>query len=380
MKQEHGFDPDLRPAFPDMPEDCRDALLRAARSVREERKMKKFTLRTALIAALLIVATMTAALAATDALGWTDFFSVYDGIPVPKAAQEILNATEEQTYQAGPLTFTVKQLLSDGRLAMSAVDIRTADGSAALYCMDPSDTLGCNGENGKDMARRLGLPEETTYTEAAKQLKLPLYRASASLEAPEPYSGGEGMEDPLWNADNTMTYFSMAYLNRESMAGTDKMPAQLFLFVSRIDPETGEDIADSMIRQREPMEIPVHGVIAEKDYAPAESFTLNGYALLSVHAEQTVCGLYLDRVYEADEEARKLYESADAEKTWEIIDPLWEGEWLRENGEAFPTGMSLSGEIDDKSFPLIHCRDMISAEEMPETLILVTDEKQITLK
>ena len=143
-----------------------------------------------------------------------------------------------------------------------------------------------------------------------------------------------------------------------------------------------EEIEDTHTRivQREPIEIPIQGVISEKDYAPAEPFTLNGCALTSVHAEQTVCGLYLDRVYEADGEARKLYESADAEKAWEIIDPLWEGEWLRENGEAFPTGMSLSGEIDDKGFPLIHCRDMISAEEMPEMLVLRVGEQKITLK
>ncbi len=328
MKQEHGFDPDLRPAFPDMPEDCRDALLRAARSVREERKMKKFTLRTALIAALLIIVTMTAALAATEMLGWTDFFGEHFGTVVPKAARDILNASEGKTYQAGPLTFTVKQLLSDGRLAMCAVDIRTADGSEALYCWDPSDTLGCNGENGKILAKRLGLPAETTYLDAAKQLNLPLYRAEACLEAAEPYSGGEGMGDQLWNADGAMTSFSMEYLDHEKTAGVKALPVQLFLLVSRIDPETGEDAADSVIRQREPMEIPVHGVITEKDYAPAEPFTLNGYALVSVHAEQTVCGLYLDRVYEADEEARKLYENAGAEKAWEIIDPLWEGKWL----------------------------------------------------
>ena len=79
------------------------------------------------------------------------------------------------------------------------------------------------------------------------------------------------MEDPLWNADHTMTYFSMAYLNREKTAGTETMPAQLFLFVSRIDPETGEQV--SVIRQREDIEIPVHGVIAEKDGTAAVLMT-----------------------------------------------------------------------------------------------------------
>ena len=45
----------LRDAFPETPQDCHDALLRAARSAKEEKKVKyvRFSLRTALIAALL---------------------------------------------------------------------------------------------------------------------------------------------------------------------------------------------------------------------------------------------------------------------------------------------------------------------------------------
>jgi len=370
----------LRAAFPEMPADCHDALMRAARSAKEEKKVKKLTLRTALVAALLIIATMAAALAATDALGWTDFFSVYDGTVVPQAAQDILNATEEKSYQIGPLTFTVKQLLCDGRLAMSTTDIRTADGSPALYCADPGDILGCNGENGRTLAHRLGLPEDTTYLDAAKQLNLPLYWPRAHLNISEENGGGEGMEDPLWNDDNTMTYFSMGYLDKEKTGGLSVLPAEIVFRISRIDPETGEEVADSAILQRESIEIPIHGIIAEKDYAPAEPFTLNGYTLTSVHAEQTVCGLYLDRAFEADEEAKKIYEAADGEKAFDIITELWNGTWVQENGQGFPEGMSLSGEYDDKDYPILHFRDMISVDTMPDTLILEMDNCQVTLK
>ena len=48
-------DPDelnLRDAFRPIPDACRDALMDAARSVREEEKMKRFTFRTVLIVAL----------------------------------------------------------------------------------------------------------------------------------------------------------------------------------------------------------------------------------------------------------------------------------------------------------------------------------------
>lgn len=370
---------DLKSSFPEMPGGFRQVLMTAARSVKEERKMKRFTLRTALIAALLIIATMTAALAATDALGWTDFFIRYE-TTVPKAAQEIINATEEKSYQVGPLTFTVKQLLCDGHLTMSTTDIRTTDGSQALYCFDPGESLGCNGQNGNALANRLGLPPETTYTEAARQLNLPLYCPRAILIPAEEYNGGEEMEDPLWNEDNTMTYFSMAYLDQDQAKGLDALPTEILLRVSQIDPETGEEKEDSRISKREPIEIPVQGVIAEKDYAPVEPFILNGYTLVSVHAEQTVAGLYLDRTYEAGEEAKKIFEAADVETAFDIICGLWKGAWVQENGKGFPDGISLTGEYDDKDYPILHFRDMISVDEMPQTLILETDDQQVTLE
>ena len=208
-------DLDLRAAFPEMPDDCRTALLFAARSVKEEKKMKRMTFRTVLIAALLIITTMTAALAATGALGWTDFFKTYYNVEVTKPAQDVLNATPEETWQVGPMTFTLRQLLCDGHLAMAATAIRTTDGSPALYCFDPFDSLGCNGENGVALSQRLGLDPETTYLDAAKQLNLPLYSPRAILDITGEYMDGEGMEDPLWNEDNTVTYFSMAALDLE---------------------------------------------------------------------------------------------------------------------------------------------------------------------
>ena len=380
MKRENDFDWDLRAAFPDMPEKCRDAALNAARSVREERKMKRITLRAALIAALIIVATTTAAMAATDALGWTDFFTLYDNTTVPRAAQEIMNATEIKTYEVGPLSFTVRQMLCDGRLAMAAADIRTADGSDALFCEDPYDILACNGENGKALAKRLNLPEDTTFLDAARQLDLPLYWPQFGFDMDQDYSAGEAMGDHLWNEDNSMTAFFMLYLDQEKTQDMVSLPAVLNFYLARIDLETGEPMADTVVHHQEPIEIPVQGVVAEKDFAPVAPFTLNGYTLLSVHAEQTVAGLYLDRAYEADEEAKKIYETAGPDETFDIVCDLWEGVWVQENGQGFPEGISLSGEYDDKDFPLLHFRDMISVDKMPDTLILETAGQQVTLK
>ncbi len=55
---------DLRPAFPDMPEEVKQALLRTARAVREDEKVKRFSVRTLALAALIILSTMALAYAA----------------------------------------------------------------------------------------------------------------------------------------------------------------------------------------------------------------------------------------------------------------------------------------------------------------------------
>jgi hypothetical protein len=64
----------LRDAFAPMPEEAHDALMSAARSVKEDEPVKKAAFRTVLIAACVIVATMAVAMAAGQIFGWNDFF------------------------------------------------------------------------------------------------------------------------------------------------------------------------------------------------------------------------------------------------------------------------------------------------------------------
>ena len=74
--------------------------------------MKKYTFRTALIAALLIAAMMAVAVAATRS-GLVNWFEEAYHAVLPKAAQDALNATEKTTLDAGPVVFTVNELLCD---------------------------------------------------------------------------------------------------------------------------------------------------------------------------------------------------------------------------------------------------------------------------
>ena len=60
---------DLRDAFGPMPDDMREALMSAARSVKEEEPVKRMTIRTVLIAACVIIAATAAAIAAGVSLG-----------------------------------------------------------------------------------------------------------------------------------------------------------------------------------------------------------------------------------------------------------------------------------------------------------------------
>ena len=83
-------DIDLQNAFWPMTDECHDRLTTALSGLREERPVKRFTARTVLIAACIIVALMAVAYAAGQIFGWNDFYSIFYGTKVPKAAVEIL--------------------------------------------------------------------------------------------------------------------------------------------------------------------------------------------------------------------------------------------------------------------------------------------------
>lgn len=144
-------DLNLRAAFPEMPQDCRDALLRAARSVKEDKKltMKRMPVRVAVIAALILALTMTAAAAAV-ALGLNPFELFSDRRP---EYGEIADQTAIEP--ALPVTWT------DERAGTTVVNCAYAyyDGSSLL--------LGCTILNDTYV-------EEWTPTDAEKNAMQPL--------------------------------------------------------------------------------------------------------------------------------------------------------------------------------------------------------------
>ena len=345
----------LRDAFRAEPDFCHAALMDAARSVKEEKAMKKASFRVVLIAAMIIMSLTAVAFAAGSMLGWTDFLADYSNVGIPQGAVEQMQVTEDISWQVGPMTFTATELLTDGRIAVSAIQVRPTDGSQVLMCMDPGDVLGCNGENGRALAAKLGLDPMTSYTDAAKQLNLPLYCVRGILDVTAEYAGGESMEDPMWNEDGSMTYFSMTTLNDGAVK--TELPARFFLRVSQLDPATGEE-TEKWVDRDQTVTIPVCPVLEERSYVPQQETFIAGHRLVKMDAVRYVTGAYLTFTYEMG--------YADVP---ESAFDLYELKLRDENGNELPGGMNLSAKL---TFT-IEVEEMIGVDKLPDVITLTDD-------
>lgn len=362
MKRESN-PPDLSGAFPEMPQDCKTALLTAARSVKEEQPMKRASVRTFVIVIAILIAATAIALAAGSLAGWNDFFSGYNGIRVPAQGQAILDATQPKTYAVGPMTFTVKQLLADGHIAMSATDIKTTDGSEALYS---NGAYECIGAGTKVISDKYSLPGDTTWLDAAKALKLPLYDVRAILEIDMQYSSGEAMEDPMWNQDGTATYFSMPFTDASRVPSV--LPATLFLRVAQYDPNTGEEI--NKWTSREAIEIPVAGKLESKVYLPVDAQQTNGVKLVSVRADRYATGAYVYAAF-----------SLPADMTEDMMHTLYDMvSFCDESGAELPHGISLSSAIHAEGFPAVLLETMLSLDALPAQMQVNIGDSSVLVK
>ena len=155
----------LRNAFEPMPDGCYNALMKAARSVKEERTVKRAALRTIAIAACIILAAMAAAVAAGSILGWNDFFKLYHNVAVPQTAQEIMAASQPESFRLGDVVFTVRERYSDAHLAMITTEAHLAEGVTGIITADaPFDPISAYGDNSAAVAARLGVDPGMTLS------------------------------------------------------------------------------------------------------------------------------------------------------------------------------------------------------------------------
>ena len=358
---------DLRGAFKPMPDECRNALITAACSVKEEEPVKRVTFRAVLIAACIIIAATAIAMAAGQIFGWTDFFSGYYDISVPQDTVQIMKDNGEISHTIGPVTFTVGGLYCDGYTATTSVVAKaTGESGILLTGDDPYDAVGANGENGDAVAEKLGVDPDTSWVDAAKQLNRPLYSVRAVLEIPEELSDGEQFEDPLFNEDGSLTYFSCAMMNGK--ASGEKVDCQVRLRVAEINLNQEED-EPKAVWEGVDVSIPLQAPVETGEYVIPENTGLpEGIRLESVRALRMPAGVYLLADY-------LFPEDMDEETFWDNCEN-YSLDFVRPDGTEFPFGMNLSGcgvlnQLND--LPVIHMMQMIPGDSIPEAVgILLT--------
>lgn len=340
-------------------------------SAKEEEPVKKFTVSIALIVVLIVIATLTTALAASVLLGWTDFYS----FEIPKTAQEILNATEPKDYQVGPITFTVNELLTDGHIALCSATSHVTDGSSAVLSEEVYDAVGANGDNGEALAQKWNLSPDTRWIDAAHIMNLPFYRVSISVNVPEECHDGEDMGDAMWDEKGNCVSYYMAALN--SLQVGETLPIKLHFQVWQYDPQSIEpqsifedvvDEAKEMSYWEDTFEITltVPAPIAEKTYMPEQPYDFeNGLTLNSVTAQQTVAGAYVVGQFTL----RDGFNFNDA----------YSGEldFLDATGEEIPWGMAESGIIEYDQLPKVEWGAMLNLEVLPEEMVVSLDETTV---
>lgn len=350
----------LRDAFRPMPDEIRDKLLQTAGSVKEDENVKRAAFRTLLLAACIIIATMSVVLAASSLFGWNDFFQQFYGVTIPDAVQQIMKDTGETTYTLGKVTFTVSGLYCDGEVATASTTAKLADGIKALLTGDdPFDAIGANGENGEKAAEALGIDPSLSWAEAARQLKLPLYSVRAILEIPDDLSGGESMEDVLFGEDGTLTYFSMAMMNGQ--ANGDTVPCKMFLRVLEVNPEDMENQPEALQEWKD-ITLPLSKPISTRMYIVPDGVIMDdAFRLEEVQAVQMPGGVNVISTVTAL--------SGAAEDQAE--DALSDLEPVQENGEALPGGLNLTGNIIDMTqWPKIKITRMVTLDHLPASLTM----------
>ena len=206
--------------------------------------MKKAFVNIILLIGCIVFATMTVASADGEVYGWKEFFLENYGTEVPEIVQKIIAENGEIQFSLGPVDFYVGGQYYDGNIAMISTVAKLSDGTNALLTGDdPFDPIGSNGENGDQAAERIGVNPDLSWAQAAKALNLPLYSIRAILEIPEELASGDQTEDEMFNKDGSLTYFSMAFMNKK--ADDDKINVRIFLRIAQIDPDNPETKLDN---------------------------------------------------------------------------------------------------------------------------------------
>ena len=370
---------ELRNAFPGEPESCHLALMQAALSVKEDEPVKKLALRTALIAALILAAMMAVAVAAVGGGLMTWFQRDYNA-PLPDTAQAVLSVTETIALETEAVTFTVNELLCDGKIAYMTGEAQLkAEGSALLFPAhaDPGDPIG------EALAQKLhcdGVNAQTAYADAAKAAGLPLYSVNAWMELEDGSLIESEMMDGATLENGNPLLVRMLYLSETLPASASTLPMTLFVQVTQVDADTLEAVEGSPQRAEIACSIPVHGVIAQRSYAPEGAARLSDcFTLTGAEAKQTCAGVYVTLTAKTDA-PMTLDAFYQMNLDWRLLDA---------QGNPFPIGISLTAEyLHGSGQPLgsadtvetLQVVQMIGVDALPERLIVTDGTANVCVK
>lgn len=365
----------LQDAFKQEPEACHNALLQAARSVAERPQRKSTAFHAAWIVAAALVVMAAAAFAANSA-GLLHWFGSHYGIELPKAAQELLAETEPKTVTVGPITFTIRDILSDGRVSYLAVEASTADGSPAVLYMgngDPSDSIGSELAAALDTE---GILPPTSYADAARMLGLPLYSVDAYLTPKGNVSVPQEMMDSANQEDGSILLIDMLYTDPGAVG--DALLADVVLRAVEIDTNTLAR-KGGMWTASDARSVPVCGVVAEKTYTVVSDENMSvKFTVTQVTAEQTCAGVYVTIHATID----GGISTTGLGRVFTVLDA---------QGNPYPRGISLTEEClngDGSPIPAdpqarifsLQYRIMITADALPEMLIISNGNNQVLVE
>lgn len=264
MKLDQNEFPDLRNAFPPVPDSFMERIKETLDKVADEEPAPRFRLPKSplLIAAILILSLSTVAVA-LSLLGWTDFFADYN-VQMTVATQQALQHSEPHSFTVGPLTFTFQEYFTDGRVVLGSTSV-TATDSKATFVSDGID-----------------IP-------VSADLSTPCYRVRAILDVDPQYRDKHPcMEEVLFSELGQPVYFNMLTINPTT--DLQEVPVTYQMFAWQIDPKTGS-VIDQWTAEAE-LTIPVTVLKGTYSYTTEDVFVSSGYELKNVTADLTAAGVY----------------------------------------------------------------------------------------
>lgn len=341
---------DWRAAF-GQPSASFDARIRQTlEHLEEERPVKKFTLRTVLIAAVLLLAVIGTVYAAAGGWNIGDYLErVYGGnneVNVPKDFASGFDQT--LTQRVGDVVFTVRDAYVDDTHLQAIVTFARTDGKPALFLaamLSPEDMMENLLCDGRKDGRTIG--------EYAADNDLPIYEVNTWFEQ----DGFDGGSMDIWLEEDGTT---AAFITAENITSQDGL-AVLTWHVQAAD-EQGE-------KQRNAQEISLRAD-AVKAWEVAVNQPVEGLPLTvdALYLRENQMGLHVDIAFSIN-----MAEATDDEILLIRDNSIWFELINPRTGERLPGGATLSGEIgttNEDNTAFLQSGKSLSAEFDGDTLYL----------